>query len=56
MASTGPTDQAGMVPTTTQASTSSSTGTRIQCTGSWGWRGRLRAGGPKNTSCPRRSE
>ena len=56
IASMGPMDQAGTTPTTTQASTSSSTGTRIQRTGSWGRRGQSVGGGPKNTSCPKRSE
>ena len=37
----------GTLPTTRQASTSSSTGKRIQRGGSWGARGSSRAGGPK---------
>ncbi len=44
------------MPTTRQASTSSSTGTRIQCGGSWGSRGRSSAFGPQNTSTVKRSE
>ena len=55
VASSGPIVQAGSVPTSTQASTSSSTGTRIQCTGSCGGRGQS-GGAPKNTSWPKRSE
>src|SRR3989344_5565407 len=51
-----PTDHAGNVPTTRQASTSSSTGTRIQCGGSCGGRGGAGGGGPKNTSTVKRSE
>ena len=51
-----PTDHAGKMPTTRQASTSSSTGTRIQCGGSCGCIGRSVAGGPQNTSIARRSE
>ena len=39
-----------------QASTSSSTGTRIQCAGSCGVRGQSVGGGPKKTSWPKRSE
>jgi len=51
-----PTDQAGSTPTTRQASTSNSTGTRIQCGGSCGCIGRSVAGGPQNTSTVKRSE
>ena len=51
-----PTDHAGSVPTITHTSTSSSTGTRIQCGGSWGVRGRSVARGPQNTSTVKRSE
>ena len=49
-------DQAGSMPTTMHTSTSSSTGTRIQCGGSCGRWGRSVAGGPKNTSTVKRSE
>ena len=50
-------DHCGTVPTTRQASTSSSTGTRIQWGGSCGWRGNsLQVFGPKNTSTVKRSE
>src|SRR5580765_3601399 len=55
-ASTGPTDQAGRMPTIRQANTSSSTGTRIQNTGSCGWRGRSVESGPKKMSTLKRSE
>ena len=51
-----PTDHAGSMPTTRQASTSSSTGTRIQCGGSCGVSGRSVAAGPQNTSMVKRSE
>jgi hypothetical protein len=56
VASAGPIDHAGATPTITHASTSRSTGTRIQRTGSCGSRGRSRARGPKKTSCPKRRE
>src|SRR5574344_2886960 len=51
-----PTVQAGKMPTTKQINTKSSTGTRIQCGGSCGVRGKSCAGGPKNTSTVNRSE
>ena len=51
-----PTAHAGSMPTTRQASTSSSTGTRIQCGGSCGSCGRSVALGPKKTSMVKRSE
>src|SRR5690625_60375 len=44
------------MPTARQASTSISTGKRIQRGGSWGVRGRAVAGGPKNAPLIRRSE
>ncbi|MCY1551357.1 hypothetical protein D9M68_876810 [compost metagenome] len=50
-------DHCGSTPTTRQASTSSSTGTRIQCGGSCGVRGSAwQVSGPKNTLTVKRSE
>ena len=51
----GPMIVAGSTPTARQSTTSSSTGTRIQCTGSCGSRGRSEARRPKNTSTAKRS-
>ncbi|MNP00789.1 hypothetical protein D3C76_925850 [compost metagenome] len=55
-ASSGPTAWAGNMPTTRQASTSNSTGARIQRGGSCGVCGRSVAVGPKNTSTVKRRE
>ena len=52
----GPTVAAGKMPTTRHVTTSTSTGRRIQCTGSCGSRGRSVAGGPKKTWWMKRSE
>ena len=50
-------DHCGTMPTTRQASTSTSIGTRIQCGGSCGTRGRwAQVSGPKNTRAVKRSE
>ena len=50
-------DQAGATPTTRHTSTSSSTGTRIQCGGSCGVLGTSGPqGGPKKTSKTKRAE
>ena len=52
----GPTVAAGTMPTTRQVTTSTSTGKRIQRTGSCGSRGRSTGGGPKKTWWMKRSE